>query len=68
MTVQKEGITVDSYQVVLDVITKSEKPVKAGEVVAATGLDKREVDKAMAKLKKEGKISSPKACYWEISK
>ena len=58
----------DSYQVVLDFFTKSDKPVKAGEVAAATGLDKKEVDKAMAKLKKEGKIASPKACYWEISK
>jgi DNA-binding IscR family transcriptional regulator len=58
----------DSYQVVFDFFTKSEKPVKAGEVAIATGLDKKEVDKAMAKLKKEGKIASPKACYWEISK
>jgi len=65
---RKEGTTTDSYQVVLDFFTKSEKPVKAGEVAAATGVDKKEVDKAMAKLKKEGKIASPKACYWEVSK
>jgi DNA-binding IscR family transcriptional regulator len=61
-------MTMDSYQVVLDFFTKSEKPVKAGEVAAATGIDKKEVDKAMARLKKEGKIASPKACYWEVSK
>lgn len=56
----------DNYEVILDFFAKSEKPVKAGEVAAATGIDKKEVDKVMARLKKEGKIASPKACYWEI--
>ena len=34
----------------------------------ATGLDKKEVEKAMNQLKKEGKIVSPKRCYWELQK
>ncbi|MGB4151975.1 MAG: MarR family transcriptional regulator, partial [Bacillota bacterium] len=46
----------------------ADKPVKAGDVVEATGLDKKEVDKIMAKLKKEGKIVSPKRCFWEAKK
>lgn len=44
------------------------EPVNAGKVAEATGIDRKEVDKVMAKLKKEGKIVSPKRCYWEIKK
>jgi DNA-binding IscR family transcriptional regulator len=62
------GKSMDNYDVILDFFSKSEKPVKAGEVATATGIDKKEVDKVMTKLKKEGKIVSPKACYWEIKK
>ncbi|MDW7649995.1 MAG: FaeA/PapI family transcriptional regulator [Bacillota bacterium] len=58
----------DNYESVLDYFAKAEKPVKAGEVAAATGIDKKEVDKVMKTLKKEEKIVSPKACYWEIKK
>lgn len=39
--------------------------MKAGEIAEASGLDKKEVDKAMKTLKTEGKITSPKNCYWE---
>ncbi len=65
---EREEKEMDSYQVVLDFFSESDRPVKAGEVASATGLDKKEVDKVMAKLKKEGKIASPKACYWEMNK
>lgn len=41
------------------------KALKAGEIAEAAGLDKKEVDKAMKVLKTEGKIVSPKVCYWE---
>ena len=58
----------DSYEKVLDFFGKTDKPVKAGEVASGTGIDKKEVDKVMKKLKKEEKIVSPKACYWEIKK
>ena len=39
--------------------------LKAGEIAEAAGLDKKEVDKAMKVLKTEGKIESPKVCYWQ---
>lgn len=44
---------------------KAGKPLKAGEIADAAGLDKKEVDKAMKVLKAEGAIVSPKVCYWE---
>ena len=43
------------------------KPVSAGEVATASGIDRKEVDKAFAELKKEGAIVSPVRCKWEPS-
>lgn len=62
------GVHMENYDVVLDFFAKAGKPVKAGEIAEATGIDKKEVDKIMAKLKKEEKIVSPKVCMWEIKK
>ncbi|TAN49779.1 MAG: transcriptional regulator [Methylococcaceae bacterium] len=50
---------------VLDAMKQAGKPVKGGEVAAATGLDQKDVSKLIAALKKAGKITSPKACYYE---
>lgn len=35
------------------------------EIAEVSGLDKKEVDKAMKVLKTEGRIESPKVCYWQ---
>ena len=58
----------DTYQAILKFFESSKEPVNAGAVAEATGIDRKEVDKVMAQLKKEGKIVSPKRCYWEIKK
>ena len=50
---------------VLDTMKKAAEPLNAGKVAELSGLDRKEVDKAMKKLKTEGKIVSPKRCYWE---
>jgi hypothetical protein len=47
---------------------KAKKPVSAGEIAELSGLDKKEVEKAMKQLKAEEKIVSPKRCYWEPAK
>ncbi|NLU41333.1 MAG: MarR family transcriptional regulator [Firmicutes bacterium] len=58
----------DTYQAILKFFEGAKEPVNAGAVAEATGVDRKEVDKVMAQLKKEGKIVSPKRCYWEIKK
>ena len=55
-----------SKEIVLEVLKKSDDPLKAGEIVEASGLDKKAVDKAMKELKKEELIVSPKRCFWEV--
>ena len=39
-------------------------PVNAGKIAENTGIDRKEVDKAFAELKKEGAIISPVRCKW----
>lgn len=50
---------------VLDTMKKEKKALSAGQIAELAGIDRKEVDKAMKKLKTEGKIVSPKNCYWE---
>lgn len=54
-----------STEKVLETMKAAGKPLKAGEIAEAAGLEKKEVDMAMKVLKKEGKIESPKVCYWQ---
>jgi len=50
---------------VLEIMRDEGQPLNAGKITEIGGLDRKAVDKAMAKLKKEEKIVSPKRCYWE---
>ncbi|HPF52015.1 MAG TPA: hypothetical protein PK335_10600 [Draconibacterium sp.] len=54
-----------STEKVLSAMQAAGKPMSAGQIAEAAGLDKKEVDKAMKVLKAEEKIVSPKRCYWE---
>ena len=45
-----------------------EETKKAAEVAEATGIDKKEVDKIIKKLVKEGKVESPKRCYYAVKR
>lgn len=59
---------VEKIDSVLDAMKKGNKPMKPGEIADATGLDQKEVSKIIDTLKKEGKVASPKRCYWEPCK
>jgi len=51
-------------QKVLDAMKEANKPVRPGDVVKATGLEKDDVAKAIKSLKKLGLIHSPKRCFY----
>ena len=53
---------------VLAAMNEAGVPVNAGKIVELTGLDRKEVDKAMKELKDEGAIVSPVRCKWEPAK
>jgi Mn-dependent DtxR family transcriptional regulator len=50
---------------VLTAMKKAGKPVRPGDVAKTTGVESKEVSKIINKLKKEGKVISPKRCYYE---
>lgn len=52
-------------ELVLEVMQKAAKPMRPGEICEAAGLEKAEADKAIKALKEEGKIFSPKRCFYE---
>lgn len=56
----------DSTQKVIEAFKKSAEPLNAGKIAELTGIDKKEVEKIMNALKKEGAIVSPKRCYWTL--
>lgn len=53
-----------SEELVFKVLKEAGKPLKSAEIAELAGLDKKEVDNAIKKLKSEGKITSPKRCYY----
>ncbi|WP_027366126.1 helix-turn-helix domain-containing protein [Desulfotruncus alcoholivorax] len=54
-------------EIILKALKASKEPLKAGDIAEITGIDKKEVDKAIKALKNEGKIITPKRCYYSIS-
>lgn len=50
---------------ILEAMKAAGQPMNAGAVAEATGIDRKDVDKIMKKLKDEAKIVSPKRCYWQ---
>ncbi|GBC63581.1 MarR family transcriptional regulator [Desulfonema ishimotonii] len=49
---------------ILEAMKRAEKPLRSGEIAEMIGEEGNTVSKAIARLKKEGKITSPKRCYY----
>ncbi len=54
----------DEKQVVLAAMKSAGKPVRPGQVAEMTGIESKEVSKLIKKLKADGLVMSPKACFW----
>jgi len=50
---------------VLNAMKKAGKPVRPGDIAKALNADSKEISKVISKLKKDGKVHSPKRCYYE---
>lgn len=53
-------------EIVIATLKKEGKPLKAGEIAEISGADKKEVEKSIKKLVADGKIHSPKRCFYEL--
>jgi len=61
-----KGVTsMENEDKVLETFKQAGKPLTSSQVAELSGLDKKEVDKAIKKLKEADKIHSPKRCYYE---
>ena len=54
----------ESKALVLQVMKEAGAPLNAGKIAELSGLDRKEVYKAMKQLKDEGAIVSPVRCKW----
>ncbi|MBO5784819.1 MAG: transcriptional regulator [Bacteroidaceae bacterium] len=50
---------------VLATMKEAGTPLNAGKIAELSGIDRKEVDKAMKLLKEEGAIVSPVRCKWQ---
>ena len=51
---------------VLNALKSADKPLRPGDVAKTTGIDSKEVSKIIKALTKDGKVSSPKRCYYAL--
>ncbi|HDP75431.1 MAG TPA: MarR family transcriptional regulator [Bacteroidales bacterium] len=58
----------DANEKVIQTLKSAGKPMKTGEIAEASGVEKKEVEKAIKKLIAEGKLHSPKRCFYDIKK
>ena len=54
----------ENKEKVLQVLKEAGEPLNAGKIAESSGIDRKEVDKAMKALKEEGAIVSPVRCKW----
>lgn len=64
-TIEIEDIIMATKDTVLETMKQAGTPLNAGKIAELSGLDRKEVDKAMKELKAEGAIVSPVRCKWE---
>lgn len=55
----------ETKEIVLETLKKADQALRSGDIIKLSGLDKKDVDKAMNDLKSEEKIFSPKRCFWQ---
>lgn len=49
---------------ILQILKNADQPMRPGDIAKELGVDSKEISKAIAALKKEGKITSPKRCFY----
>jgi len=60
--------TTDTMEEKILKVLQEKGAMRPGDIAAAAGVEKAEADKAIKKLVKEGKVYSPKRCYYDIPK
>lgn len=56
----------DIQEKIIKIFTEAGEALKPGDVAEKAGLDKKEVEKAIKKMKDAGTLHSPKRCFYDI--
>ena len=51
---------------VLETFKNSDKPLRPGDIAKAISIESKEVSKIIKELREEGKVHSPKRCYYGL--
>lgn len=57
----------ETKEKVLATMKQAGEPLNAGKIAELSGIDRKEVDKAMKQLKEDGAIVSPVRCKWTVA-
>ncbi len=58
----------DTKEKIIQAFKDAGKPLRTGEAAEMAGLEKKDAEKAIKKLKEDGTLFSPKRCYYDIQK
>ena len=58
----------DIQEKIIKAFEDAKKAMRPGEIAEAAGLEKKEVEKAIKKMKADETIFSPKRCFYDIKK
>ncbi len=61
-------ILMDIQEKIKKTFEEAAKPLRTGELAELAGIDKKEAEKAIKKMKEAGSLYSPKRCYYDIKK
>lgn len=56
----------EKERLVLEAFKKAGKPLRPADISKLTGIDSKEVSEIIKKLKGEGKVISPKRCFYSL--
>lgn len=56
----------DASELVFKTLNESKEAMKSGDIADKSGLDKKDVDKAIKKLVADEKVFSPKRCFYAV--
>jgi len=60
-------IMVDKAKV-LEIFENKNKPLRPGEIAKELDVESKEISKIIKELREEGKVYSPKRCYYALKK
>ncbi len=58
----------DIQEQIIKTFKETGEAMRAGEIAEKAGLEKKDVEKAIKKMKEAGSIISPKRCFYDIKK